>query len=65
MGSDWELQDSDAVTASTDEDDDDLEITHILERKSPPTVVRMFPRRYELSGCFTDTYTRIATEFST
>ncbi|KAL1966588.1 hypothetical protein VTN77DRAFT_3999 [Rasamsonia byssochlamydoides] len=35
MGSDWDLQDSNAVTVSADEDDDDLEITHVLERKAP------------------------------
>jgi len=34
MGSDWELQDSDAVTISGD-DDNDLEITRPLDRRGP------------------------------
>jgi hypothetical protein len=34
MGSDWELEVSDAATASADDDDDDMEITHVSARNS-------------------------------
>lgn len=54
MGSDWELQDSDAATASADEDDDDLEITHVLERKAPTISGTLFhfPVRREVLELF-------------
>jgi hypothetical protein len=51
MGSDWELQNSDAATASTDGDDDDLEITHVLEKKAP-AISGSFFARHELLGCY-------------